>query len=195
MWKLVTTAAVVLLCACTTAPDVIRTDFTKNKGVYIVGFTPDPAIRRQMEDQLTADLQARNIVAHPSYGDLPDISTTTRDSILRAANAKQTVAVLVINQVVADADGSIDNPVRTSPEHLNLQAFYDYSKSVQESYDSQQAVFAEVNAFLIDGENTRLFWSGTTWSFQADGAGGAIRGISETIANEIEKIRDQMRTY
>ncbi len=194
MWKLITAAAIVSLCACASAPDVIRTDFTKNEGVYIVGFTPNAAVRRQMEDQLVTDLHARNIVAHPSYADLPDISISSRNSVLQAANEKHTVAVLVINQVVADADGNIDNPVRTSPDHLNLQAFYNYSKSVEESYDSTQEVFAEVNAFLIDGDKTRLFWSGTTWSFQADGAGGAIRGISETIANEIEKIRDQMRS-
>ena len=194
MWKVITTAAIVSLCACATAPDVIRTDFTKNEGVYIVGFTSNAAVRRQMEDQLVTDLYARNIVAHPSYSDLPDISISSRNSVLQAANAKHTVAVLVINQVVADAGGNIANPVRNSPDHLDLQAFYNYSKSVEESYDSTQEVFAEVNAFLIDGEKTRLFWSGTTWSFQADGAGGAIRGISETIANEIEKIRDQMRT-
>ncbi len=186
---------VLILSACVTQPDVIRTDFTQNAGAYIIGYTTDAGIRRAMEGQLVQDLKDREMIAYPSYPDLPDIRLTTRENVLAAAHAKKTVAVVVINQVVAGEDGVIDNPIRISPDHPDLKAFYDYTRTLEENLERNGEVFAEVNAFLIDGDKTRLFWSGTTWSFHADGKGGAIRGISETIANEMAKIRDAMRSY
>ncbi len=186
---------VLILSACVTQTDVIRTDFTQNEGVYILGYSTDAGIRRTMEDQLVRDLKDREMIAYPSYPDLPDIQLTTRKNVLAAAHAKKTGAVVVINQVVAGEEGVIDNPIRISPDHPDLQAFYDYTRTLEENPEPDSVVFAEVNAFLIDGDKTRLIWTGTTWSFQADGAGGAISGISETIANEMRKIRDEMRTY
>lgn len=184
---------VLLLTGCARA-DVIRTDLTQSEGVYVLAYSTNIEIRRAMEDQLVADLNERAMVAYASYPDLPDISSTTRDGVLAAANAKRTVAVVIINQVVPGEDGVIDNPLRVSPEHPDLQAFYEYTKNVEENYDANREAFAEVNAFWIDGEKTRLAWSGTTWSFQADGAGGAIEGISETVATELRKIRDEFRS-
>ncbi len=184
-----------VLTACVMQPDVIRIDFTQNAGVYIIGYTTDVRIRRAMEDQLVRDLKDREMIAYPSYPDLPDIQLTTRKNVLAAAHAKKTVAVVVINQVVAGEEGVIDNPIRISPDHPDLQAFYDYTRTLEENQEPDGEVFAEVNAFLIDGDKTRLIWTGTTWPFHADGAGGAISGISETIANELGKIRDEMRTY
>ncbi|MCZ6710645.1 MAG: hypothetical protein O7B25_09800, partial [Gammaproteobacteria bacterium] len=55
-------------------------------------------------------------------------------------------------------------------------------------------VFAEVNLFILDGEAANLYWSGTTWSFHADGEGTAIRGISETIADQLQQVRDSARS-
>ena len=185
--------AVLLFTGCA-RPDVIRTDLTQNEGVYVLAYSTNGEIRRAMEDQLVADLNEQAMVAYASYRDLPDIASTTRDSVLAAANAKHTVAVIVINQVVPGEDGVIDNPLRVSPLHPDLQAFYAHTKNVEDNYDADREVFAEVNAFWIDGEKTRLAWSGTTWSFQADGAGGAIRGISETVATELRKIRDEFRS-
>ncbi len=193
--KSIVTTLVLILTACVTQPDVIRIDFTQNAGVYIIGYTTDVRIRRAMEDQLVRDLKDREMIAYPSYPDLPDIQMTTRKNVLAAAHAKKTVAVVVINQVVAGEEGVIDNPIRISPDHPDLQAFYDYTRTLEENQEPDGEVFAEVNAFLIDGDKTRLIWTGTTWSFHADGAGGAISGISETIANEMRKIRDEMRTY
>lgn len=183
------------LTACVTRTDVIQTDLTRNAGAYVIGYSTVPEIRQSFEDQLVQDLKEREIVAYASYTDLPDIQATTRNSVLAAAHAKKTVAVVVINQVVAGEDGVVENPLRISPDHPDLQAFYDHTRSLEKNFEPDREVFAEVNAFFIDGDKTRLFWSGTTWSFQADGAGGAIGGISETIANEMRKIRDEMRTY
>ena len=185
--------AVFLFTGCARS-DVIRTDLTRNEGVYVLAYSTNGDIRRAMEDQLVADLNEQAMVAYASYHDLPSIRSTNRDGVLAAANAKHTVAVIIINQAIPGEDGVIDNPLRVSPLHPDLQAFYAHTKNVEEAYDADREVFAEVNAFWIDGEKTRLAWSGTTWSFQADGAGGAIRGISETVATELRKIRDAFRS-
>ena len=48
---------------------------------------------------------------------------------------------------------------------------------------------------MLDGRKTRRFWTGTTWSFDVDNQGGAIAGISATIAAELAKVRDEIRSY
>ena len=58
-----------------------------------------------------------------------------------------------------------------------------------------QPRISELNAFFIDGEKTRRFWTGTTWSFDVDNRGGAIAGISATIGAEVAKVRDELRSY
>ncbi|MGI9327502.1 MAG: hypothetical protein ACR2PZ_19955 [Pseudomonadales bacterium] len=193
MYKLWLGALVLALSGCITKTDVIQSDLTRNEGAYVLVYSTIEPIRRSMEDQLVSDLADRNMLAYPSYPDFPDVRTTTRDSILTAANAKRTVVVLVVNQVTADNKGVIQNPARISPNHPDLKTFYNYTESVEQNFDPEQVVLAEVNAFLIDGRKTRLWWSGTTWSFKADGAGTALRGISQTIADELQKIRASVR--
>jgi hypothetical protein len=79
------------------------------------------------------------------------------------------------------------------PDYSDLSAFYEYAKAVEESYVPGREVFAEVNLFVIDGAGAQLAWSETTWSFDADGAGGAIRGISESVADQLQKVRKAYR--
>lgn len=187
---------VIGLAACTTKT-VIRVDFTKSAGAYVVGYTADPVIRIRFEEQLVADLRARELIAYPSHVDIPDITASNRGELIASANAREVIGIVVINQVAADASDSIvQDPKRVSPTHPDLQSFYAYSEGQQQTpLDPDQRVFTEVNLFILDGEEVaNLFWSGTTWSFHADGQGTAIRGISETIADQLLQVRDTART-
>ncbi|MEM7692447.1 MAG: hypothetical protein AAF194_08425, partial [Pseudomonadota bacterium] len=47
---------------------------------------------------------------------------------------------------------------------------------------------------LIDRQAV-LVWSGTTWSFEGDGKGGAISGISTTIADELGRLKRAFPAY
>ncbi len=181
-----------LFAACTSKPDVVSYDFANRSGVYVLGYTTNEGIRRAIENQLVEDIRGRDMTAFASYVDLPVIAGTTRDSVLDAANKHNMLAVLVVNQVEAGEDGVIDNPLRVTPEHPDLNAFYEYTRSVERNFDPGKVVFAEVNAFLIEGERGRLVWSGTTWSFNADGKGGAISGMSDNVAAELSEIRDAL---
>ncbi len=179
--------------ACANKPEVVTYDFSSKAGLYVLGYATDENLRRAMENQLVADISARDMVAFASHADLPVLAEATRTELIKAANAKQALGVLLVNQVVPGEDGLIENPARISPEHPDLAAFYEYTKTVERRYTTGTEVFAEVNAFLLQGEGSRLVWSGTTWSFDADGKGGAISGMSDNIAAELEQIRDALR--
>ena len=77
-----------------------------------------------------------------------------------------------------------------TPEHRELREFYAYSKDALDAYDPNTEMFAEVNAYVIDGDGTRFIWSGVTWNFEADGAGSAISAVSALIAENLVKARD-----
>ena len=183
---------VVMAAGCAGATDVVTYDFSKRSGLYVLGYTADEQLRRAVEDQLVADIQAMDMVAYASYQDLPVLDQTNRRSLIEAANEKQAIAVLVVNQVVPGEAGLIENPARVSTEHPDLASFYEYSKTVERDYQPGSEVFAEVNAFLLEGKKSRLIWSGTTWSFNADGKGGAISGMSSNIVSELVGIRDAL---
>ena len=181
------------VCGCVAKTDVVTYDLTQRSGLYVLGYTTDENIRRAIEDQLVADIQSRDMQAYPSYVELPVLLETTREGLLAAANAKNALSVLVVNQVMPGKDGVIQNPLRVTPEHPDLASFYEYTKSVERNFNPRSEVFAEVNAFLIQGDTARLIWSGTTWSFDADGKGGAISGMSGNIATELSEIRDALQ--
>ena len=187
-------ALLVPIAGCTQT-NVFETDLTRQRGVYIVGYTPDKQIRVLFENQLRDDLAVKNIIGYPSHNDIEDITSSDAELVLKMVNAHKNVAVVVINQVTLENSTSIiKNPNRISPDHPDLRAFYEHTKEqAKRTHNTTGTVFAEVNAFAVDGEKTRLVWSGTTWSFDADGAGGAITGISDMIASELVKIRDRYR--
>jgi len=184
------------VAACVTETKVIRVDLTQREGVYVVGFTELADIRSNMEDQLVEDLAAKNISARASHTDIADITHSSREAILAQANARKLLAVLLINQVAADAsDSVITNPNRVSPTHPDLQAFYQHAnKERLQPAGDNQLVFAEINLFIIDGEHANLFWSGTTWSVNADGQGGAIRDVSQVVVDQLAAMRSQFVT-
>lgn len=104
------------------------------------------------------------------------------------------LGIILINQVAADASDSIvENPDRVSPIHSTVQEFYAYSRNLAtESIALDDEAFAEVNLFMLDDGEAKLYWSGTTWSFNVDNQGGAIRDISNTIVQQLTELRDQI---
>lgn len=176
---------------CASRTEVFHTDLTRQAGVYVVGYTSDPVVRATIEDQLVRDLAARDIAAWPSHPDLPDLTRGSASDVVGAATRHDAVGVILVNQVAADgSDAVVENPQRITPRHPDLQTFITESRDqMTAGTPAGQTVFAEVNLFLLDGDATRLFWSGTTWSFNADGRGTAARGISETIADQLESAR------
>jgi hypothetical protein len=89
--------SLVALSACTNKTTVFTADFTKAAGVYVVGYSTDPVIRTAIEEQLVADLRARNGIAYPSHVDIPDITASNRGELIANANAKAVIGILVIN--------------------------------------------------------------------------------------------------
>ena len=183
----------ILLASCSETT-ILRVDFTQQRGAYVVAYTEDLVIRIRMEDQLVADLIERDMIAYVSYEDITDIVERTPQEIIDTAMQKSALGIIVINQVAADASDSIfQNPDRVSPLHPTLQEFYANSRELAgESYSEDREAFAEVNLFVLDNGEAKLFWSGTTWSFHVDNQGGAIREISNIIADQLVELREQI---
>lgn len=187
--------SLLLLSACTTT-DLITTDLTRQRGLYVIGYIDRDDIRVEIEDRLVKDLVPYELVAIASHFDIAKIKDATAAEMVAAANSHNVAAVLIINRVSRDgADSIITEGERITPDNPDLLEYYERTKDELDNYDNDEAVFAEVNAFFIDGEKTRRFWTGTTWSFDVDNQGGAIAGISATIAAEIAKVRDEIRSY
>jgi len=185
-------ASVLMLGACAAKTEVFTTDLTRQAGLYVVGYTTNDALRHAMEDRLVADLSRQDIRAYPSYRDIADLADTSAADVVAAAGRKQAVGVILVNQATADASASpVQNPARVTPLHPDIQSFYAQSRDeMVDDTSGTQTAFAEVNLFLLDGSTSKLAWSGTTWSFRADGKGTAVSEISQNIAEQIGEARD-----
>lgn len=193
------TLSTILLALCagcassTTDDDVMILDFRNTGGAYILAYTADADIRTRFEDQLVADLAARDIKAWPSYPDIPEATATSRENVLAAANAKHAMFVILAERVPPDgqAVAQTKRPERITHEHPDLREFYEHTRPAEEPVDAEEEVWVEVSAYLIQGDRAELYWTGTSWSFAADDEGGAISDISTTIANAIARARAQ----
>lgn len=189
-------ALALILSGCASSvpeDDITVIDFRNKQGAYILGYTADMDLRVRFEDQLVADLAARDIKAWPSHPDIPEATMTNRESVLAAANAKQAMFVILAERVAPgeQAIAQTKRPERITHEHPDLRDFYQHTRPPEGEFDPAEEVFVEVSAYLIQEDRAKLFWTGTTWSFNADGEGTAIREVSATIADAIVQARDR----
>ena len=184
------------MLGCTTTTEVLNYDLTERSGLYVVGYATDDAVRRRFEDEVVADLKRSGMQGYPSHADFPAVTDMAAGTVASAANEQKAIAVLVVNQVVPGEGGVIENPARITPEHPDLVSFYEYTKSLEaqahQGADPDEAAFAEVNAFLLQDDAAKLVWSGTLWSFEADGRGGAITGLAQNVAEQLAEMRDAL---
>ena len=182
----------VAACASPSATEVTVLDFSKASGAYILVYSTDQPLRASFEDQLVADLGARNIKGYPSHPDLPDVKTTNRENVLAAATAQKAMFIVVVEEVPHGQTGVVrSNEERITHEHPTLHDFYEHTLPADHGHDEDSEVFVEVSAFLIQEDHAKLFWSGTTWGLQAEGGEDRIAGLSATIADAIERARRQ----
>jgi hypothetical protein len=173
---------------CAPQQQVTRIDLTQRQGVYVVAHVEHEIIRAGMERRLREDLAAWGMRAYASVDDFDDVTSTTAERVFTAADRRRAVAVLVPDLVNRDGTGGIvDDPRRISPAHPDLRALYEYSRSQGRAYDPNREAIVEANLFNLEGGE--LFWSGTAWSFEADGSGAAIRELSSQIAAALAEAR------
>lgn len=182
-------------CKTTIVTSTVTADFRTKQGAYVVGYTENKAGRVMIEDRLVADLIERDMVAWASHLTLENIIGATPQEIKNKASEKKALSVIVLNRVASDASDSIvKNPDRISPIHPTLKAFHAHSLEAHgKTYDPEQEVFVEVNLFILDGDEAKLFWSGTTWTFDATDQTAAVNDISKTIADQLALVRDRYR--
>lgn len=184
-------AMVAALAACTHTS--VTSMEVHGQGAYIIGYTENIELRQTFEDRLVDDLTARNMRALPSYPDFPSIEDAKAEDVVQTAAGENLAAIVIVNPVRSDKAGPVKDPRRATPEQSQVRDFFAASKAaLEEKPDPNQEMFAEVNAYLIEGNKTRLIWSGVTWNFHADGAGSAISDVSTLVADNLAKARDQL---
>ena len=191
---LLTVVMALVLCACTGPTQVISTDLTRVSGVYLIAYVDREDIRVRLEDAFVMELTERGMRAVPSHPDLPDIKRASVRDMVRAANAREVAAIVVVNRVAADGSGGIiESEQRILPE--DLTAYHANVQGEADDYGEAEPIFAEANGFLVDGNKTRRFWTGTTWTLTADDEAAVIDDVASTIADELDRVRREMRDY
>lgn len=181
-----------IAAGCTAPTRVISTDLTRQSGIYVVGYVDRADIRAKLEDRFVADLGAEGMRAVASRGDIDRIKDAEVADLIAAANAHQVAAIAIVNRVAAA--GPIGAGQKIRPDDPDLKAYYEATRRELDVYDRDDPVYAEVNAFLVDGSRTRRIWTGTSWTFEEDDD-AVIASISRTIAAELAKAAAELRSY
>ena len=188
-------AALLLVGGCGTTTQVISTDLTRVSGAYVIGYVDREDVRRRLETRFVEDLEAQGVRAVASSGDIEFIKRATTRDMVAAANRHDVAAIVIINRVAPDgSDSIIDSNQRIRPDDPDLTAYLDRAREEADSYADSDPIFAEANAFLVDGGRTRRFWTGTTWTFEGE-EDAVIGSISATIAEELARAAAEMRSY
>ncbi len=186
---------IALFSGCASTTKVISTDLTRQSGLYVVGYVDRDDIRAQLEDTFVRDLGDQGIRGVASRHDIKVIKSSSPSEIVRAANTHDVAAVVIINRVSRDgSDSIIQNDQSISPGDPDLTSYYEATKDELDNYGNDEPIFAEVNAFFVDGNKTRRFWTGTTWTFEGEDD-EVVNTISQTIAAELAKFAADFRSY
>jgi hypothetical protein len=185
------------LSACASTPQVSRIDMTEVKGLFVLVYALDPAVRLAAEQQIVNDLHVRNMTAYASHADLHDLDSITPLAVASAARARRAAAILVVNQVTADgAERVVADPGRIAPEHPDLQSFFAYARdrsadTTAGTADPSLELIAEANLFLLQDVRATLFWSGAAWTRAADGPGG-LQALSQQITDALQRAQREL---
>jgi hypothetical protein len=181
------------LTSCTGPTQVISTDLTRVSGVYLIAYVDREDVRRRLEDAFVAQFDERGLRAVPSHPDLEDIKRARVRDMVQAANRHDVAAIVIVNRVAADGSGGIiESENRILPE--DLPAYYASVQGEADDYGNDEPIYAEANGFLVDGNKTRRFWTGTTWTLAEDEE-VVIDNVAGTIAEELARVSREMRDY
>jgi hypothetical protein len=184
-----------LLCGCAAPAKVISTDLTRVSGVYVVGYVEREDVRERLEDRFVADLASHGMRAIASRTDISAITRARVTDVIEAANGHQVAGIVLINRVDADGaatPGGMTGTIR--PDDPDLLAYLEATRQTLDVYGRDEPIYAVANAFLLDGSRTRRIWTGTSWTF-ADEDAAVIGSISSTIAAELAKAAQELRSY
>lgn len=185
------TMVLVLVAGCAPEPKIRKVDLTRQSGIYVVGYTDNFKLRRTFENQLADKLRQQQFTVFVSSDEIPDITDSTPEMVIDLAISHGAVAVLTVTPINSDKPRP-DTPQMAS-QYRMLQDFYHESKNKVNNYNPDKEAFFEIHAFVLDSNQPTTIWSGTTWTFEADGKGGGIDSVTETLTQVLVQIRDKIR--
>ena len=183
-------AFLALNSACQTNTKVIKADLRTQSGVYLVGYSREPLARRDFEDQLQSDLSAGGMIAHASHADIPNILDSSAEEVFRFAKLRNVVAIVIVNPV---NDSPIEERTKVQANSPTVRAFFKGVRGKEVPITTND-VFAEVNAYVVDGDTATLAWSGVTATFRPTDRAQAIADLSATVANALRDAQKRLRS-
>jgi len=183
---------IVSMSGCQTQNQQSTVNIGSGSGLYIIAHVGYPGARMNLENQMVIDLAQRGIKTYASYVDFPNIDSIEAVKVKEFARGHKVLGVLLIRQLPKESE--LNNLGRHSDNQATLKTFYEHSKSLSaNAYTKDEEVRAGVSLYALDGGDAKIFWHGETWSFRADGEGNAIRDISQTIAEQVSRLKDRFR--
>lgn len=183
------TLACLLLTACASAPPPIEPTATvgsPGNPVLLVAYTPNETVRVRFEDQLEADLAAKDIRAVPGHELVSSFSLLNREQLLVAAGKLNAPMVLMVRRVITEMPDDGSSPPAGIRLHRTLQEYLlnvDRQRLPELPPAGRQVL--EVAGYLRNAGTTELVWSGYSWVDYDGDLDAAIAETSETIARNL----------
>ena len=171
----------IAMTSCVQEGRVLHTDLTHQLGMYVVGYSHDPELRKDLEDQLVSDLSGYDIKAYASHEDIPTITATNPQELLSQAHARDVEVIVIVNEL---ADHVVNSPNRIRADDPTVRTFFKSARAESNASEGATELIAEANGYVldVDGKYARLGWSGATALFGITDRDEAIRDISTSVA-------------
>ena len=157
----------------------------------VIAVAPKAEARRAFETRLASDLEARGIVALPSFLLVNDATQVSKDK-LRPVLVQNNIQVVIISSVKAiESSQTYQPPQAVGPQdnlYRNFDTYQVYSSSGQHetgTYNKHIEYILETN--LFDTGSEKLSWSITTRSSESNSLKTRIDNLVNTLIKQGEK--------
>lgn len=175
-------------CASTQVSSVWRDESVspaqaRPQKALVVAVVPDPAVRRNLEDDLARKLQERGVPAVPSHRLVQDVRDLNQNQVQQIARQQ-------------GADGVLVTRFRGIQRHLDYQPGYGWDGfwGVWDPWMYQPGYLAEHTSARMETmlfnppeDGGQLIWTATTQTFNPSGSERQIAGLAGKIVDQMHK--------
>jgi hypothetical protein len=179
-----------LLNNCSNKVVVRSIDLTKQSGLYVVAYSDNLEKRAKFENLLAEMLRKNDFVVEVSYKELPNIVETSPEKLISMAKMHQSLAILMIKP--ANRLGAITMPMAPPLQHENIVEYYKYQHNEAVPFDNSLQTVAEIHTFLVNENNTPLYWSGVTFPYNASTIDDSIKDVATNLTEALIAARKQV---
>ncbi len=157
------------------------------KKVMVVGWTDQPQVRKEFEDQFVAELKASGVGAVPSYAAIPVI-TNERDVVTEAARMPGVDGVIITRLVdTQTAPAAIPVQPYSSADMALYRGTMPTTPVLTVGQAAQKESVRETDVF--DVQTGHMVWWGRTSSFDTDDSLGLGRSTAARVIGALRSVK------